>query len=62
MRLYKHPTHEVKGATKLYFMHYLCVVTVLYNTGLNKFFIPLHFMHLLPALFDVIFINFITFV
>ena len=26
----------VKGATKLYFLHYSCVVIILFNTGLQK--------------------------
>ena len=28
--------NSVKGATKSYFMHYSCVVIILFNTGLYK--------------------------
>ena len=39
--------HMFKGATKLYFTHYLCVVIIFYNTGLYESgFSPYYFQKL----------------
>ena len=37
-------TSKFKGSTKLYFMHYSCVVIILLNTSLDKFAFSTYYM------------------
>ena len=63
-------TFLIKGATKLYFTHYSCVVIILSNTGLHKSSfstdsyrkLVIWFLRFLRCVeFSTTFINFITF-